>query len=71
MLEQFTPVRILEQIHARGNHRLYALTNWSQETFPIAQERFGFWNCLKALSFRAEKLAKPDPRIYTCCTVIG
>ncbi|MCB0547441.1 MAG: HAD family phosphatase [Phaeodactylibacter sp.] len=58
-------VRILEQIHARGNHRLYALTNWSQETFPIAQERFGFLELFEGIVVSGrEKLAKPDPRIY-------
>lgn len=60
-----TSVRILEQIHAHGRHRLYALTNWSQETFPVAQERFGFLELFEGIVVSGrEKLAKPDLRIY-------
>ncbi|MCB0586187.1 MAG: HAD family phosphatase [Phaeodactylibacter sp.] len=58
-------VRILEQIHARGAHRLYALTNWSHETFPVAQERFGFLQLFEGIVVSGqEKLAKPDHKIY-------
>ncbi|MCB0558839.1 MAG: HAD family phosphatase [Lewinellaceae bacterium] len=58
-------VNILEQIHARGRHRLYALTNWSQETFPIAQERYGFLDLFEGIVVSGqEKLIKPDTRIY-------
>lgn len=58
-------VRILEQIHARGAHRLYALTNWSHETFPVARERFGFLELFEGIVVSGqEKIIKPDPRIY-------
>jgi len=33
---------IFTELKSGGEHHLYALTNWSQETFPIAQERYGF-----------------------------
>ena len=58
-------VELLEQIHARGQHRLYALTNWSQETFPVAQERYDFLQLFEGIDVSGqEKLIKPDPLIY-------
>lgn len=58
-------VEILRNLKTRGYH-IYALSNWSAETFPIAQERYGF---LQAFDGRVisgeEKLVKPDPLIYT------
>jgi 2-haloacid dehalogenase len=56
---------ILRRLHAQERPRLYALTNWSAETFPIAWERY---DCLRLfegiLVSGIEKLKKPDPRIY-------
>ena len=44
---------------------LYALTNWSQETFPIALERFRFMGWFRGVVvYGREGLVKPDPRIY-------
>ncbi len=58
-------VGILEQIHARGRHRLYALTNWSHETFPVARQYFDFLQLFEGIVVSGEeKLIKPDPRIY-------
>jgi 2-haloacid dehalogenase len=57
-------VAILEELKARGL-RLYALTNWSYETFPIARQRFDFLNWFQDIVISGEvKLAKPDPRIF-------
>jgi 2-haloacid dehalogenase len=57
-------VQILAQLRARG-HRLFALTNWSAETFPVAQGRFPFLQWFEDIVVSGEvKLAKPDPRIY-------
>lgn len=45
--------------------RLYALTNWSQETFPLARERFDFLGWFEGIVVSGEeKLIKPDPEIY-------
>ena len=42
-----------------------ALTNWSAETFPIAWERFAFLGWFEDIVVSgAERLAKPDPRIF-------
>jgi 2-haloacid dehalogenase len=44
---------------------LYALTNWSAETYPVALERFGFlaWFDGVVVSGR-ERVRKPDPAIF-------
>ncbi len=42
-----------------------ALTNWSAETFPVAQQRFGLLRRFAGvLVSGAERLAKPDPAIF-------
>ena len=57
-------VAILDQLKARGL-RLYALTNWSFETFPVARRRFDFLTWFQDIVISGEvKLAKPDPRIF-------
>ena len=35
---------LLRALHKQGKYKLYALTNWSAETFPFARERFHFLN---------------------------
>lgn len=58
-------VELLNRLHAQNSHRLYALTNWSHETFPIAVERFEFLQRFEGILVSGrEKLKKPDPRIY-------
>ncbi len=37
-------VEILHQLKKQDNLKLYALTNWSNETFPIAVEEYPFLN---------------------------
>jgi len=54
----------LEALRRRG-HRLYALTNWSAETFPVARRRYAFLSWFEDIVVSGEvKLAKPDPRIF-------
>ncbi|MGO1315520.1 MAG: HAD-IA family hydrolase [Cellulomonadaceae bacterium] len=49
----------------RAGVRVLALTNWSAETFPHAQERFGILDRFDGvLVSGAERLAKPDPAIF-------
>ena len=44
---------------------VYALSNWSAETFPFAQRRFEFLQWFRAIFLSAEvRLIKPDPRIF-------
>lgn len=57
-------VEILRELKTRGE-TLYALTNWSGETFPIALQRFEFLQWFEGILVSGvEKLAKPDPEIF-------
>lgn len=57
-------VAILETLKQRGR-RLYALTNWSAETFPVALERFDFLSWFEGIVVSGEiGLRKPDHRIF-------
>lgn len=58
-------VEILNELHARGHHHLYALSNWSAETFPVALERFQFLRLFKTILVSGrEKMIKPDPKFF-------
>jgi len=57
-------VEILGELRSRGTS-IYALTNWSAETFPLARPRFPFLEWFHGIVVSGEaKLAKPDPRIF-------
>ncbi|WP_434026079.1 HAD family hydrolase [[Pseudomonas] boreopolis] len=57
-------VAILHELRERGL-RLYALTNWSHETFPVARERFPFLRWFEGILVSGEeRLIKPDPAIF-------
>jgi 2-haloacid dehalogenase len=44
---------------------LYAITNWSAETFPLCQKRFEFLSWFRAIVVSgSEGVMKPDPRIF-------
>ena len=43
---------------------LYALTNWSAETFPVARERFDFLGWFEGIVVSGRVIAKPDPAIF-------
>jgi 2-haloacid dehalogenase len=60
-------VEILRKAIDNPNYRVYALTNWSGETFPIAQgmERFQFLHWFEGIVVSGdEKTRKPFPKIY-------
>ena len=57
-------VEILDQLRGRGL-RLYALTNFSRETWPIAKARFDFLSWFEDTIVSGEHgIVKPDPRIF-------
>jgi 2-haloacid dehalogenase len=57
-------VAILHELRDRGV-RLYALTNWSNETFPLAFERYAFLHVFEGIVVSgAERMIKPDPAIF-------
>ena len=58
-------VAILDEIRKKGSQRVYALTNWSNETFPYALDNFPFMHWFEGILVSGdEKLIKPDPAIY-------
>ena len=57
-------VDILNGLHEKGVP-LYALTNWSNETFHFAQALFPFLKFFKDIAISGvEMTKKPDPRFY-------
>lgn len=58
-------VELFKQLKETGKYKLYALTNWSAETFPIALERYDFlhWFDGRVVSGE-EKMRKPFPEFY-------
>jgi 2-haloacid dehalogenase len=57
-------VAILRDLHVAGVP-LFALTNWSAETFPLARERYEFLDLFDDVVVSgAEGVAKPDPAIF-------
>lgn len=58
-------VRILRELKESGHYRLYALTNWPAELFPIALDKFDFLEWFDGrLVSGEEKIRKPDPRFF-------
>ncbi len=56
---------ILKNLNDLNEVKLYALTNWSAETFPIAKRRFDFLNCFEGVVVSGEEFTrKPFSRIY-------
>jgi len=49
----------------KANYRLFGLTNWSAETFPIAFNLYPLFGEFEGIVISGvERLAKPDDRIY-------
>jgi len=58
-------VNILENLNTANTCNLYALTNWSAETFPIALNRYAFLQHFKGIVVSGEeKTRKPFAKIY-------
>ncbi|MEO6821557.1 MAG: HAD family phosphatase [Candidatus Nanopelagicales bacterium] len=57
-------VRILEELDQRGV-ALFAMTNWSAETFPFARENFRVLRRFRGILVSGEELlSKPDPAFF-------
>jgi 2-haloacid dehalogenase len=57
-------VEVLAELRAAGMP-LYALTNWSAETFVVARERFAFLEWFDGVVVSGEeRMIKPDPRFF-------
>ncbi len=58
-------VDILKAIKESEKYRLYALTNWSAETFPWALNTFDFLHWFEGIVVSGvEKIRKPNPAFY-------
>jgi len=58
-------VKILETLKATGKYKMYALTNWSERTFPWALKTFPFLHWFDGIVVSGvEKTRKPFPEIY-------
>lgn len=58
-------VEVLEKLKKSGKYKLYALTNWSSETFPIALKRFPFLSYFDGIVVSGkENDRKPFPSFY-------
>jgi 2-haloacid dehalogenase len=57
-------VAVLGELRSR-QVPIYALSNWSAETFPVALKRFEFLQWFQGIVISGDaKLVKPDPRIF-------
>lgn len=57
-------VEILRTLKKEG-WRLYGLSNWSAETFPMAQYDYGFLSLLEDIVISGDvKMIKPEPEIF-------
>lgn len=58
-------VEILKELRASKKYKLYALTNWSQETFPWVLSNFDFLNWFDGIVVSGkEKTRKPFPEFF-------
>ena len=63
--EHTETVEILRHLHDSKEHSIYSLTNWSNETFPVALKKFPFLSWFKGILVSGDVgLKKPDPEIY-------
>lgn len=58
-------VSLFRQFQDIGSFGLFALSNWSSQTFPLAQRRFPFLDEFDGLILSGnEGVIKPDPKIF-------
>lgn len=58
-------VDLLQALYDSKKYKIYALTNWSAETFPVALSRFNFLSLFEGILVSGEEgLKKPDPAIF-------
>lgn len=58
-------VGIFKELKESGRYNIYALTNWSAETFPVAKQRYDFLDWFDGIVVSGEeKMRKPTPEFY-------
>lgn len=56
---------LFNELKQSGKYKLYALSNWSAETWPIALSKYGFLNDFDGLVISGlEGIRKPAPQFY-------
>jgi len=62
-------VDVLKSFIDNPDYKVYALTNWSAETFPFARKKFTFLKWFDGILVSGEEnMKKPDPDIYDLIT---
>jgi len=62
-------IELLKRLKQKG-HRLYGLSNWSAETYPIARRKYDFFDLFDDTIISGEvKLVKPDPAIFNLALI--
>ncbi len=65
MLKGAIPETVEILFELKKKYKIYGLTNWSAETFPIALDRFEFFQVFDGILVSGEeKLIKPDKKIF-------
>ena len=58
-------VELLRRLKDSGKYKLYALTNWSAETLPVAMQRYDFLSWFDGIVVSGtEKMRKPASEFY-------
>ncbi len=58
-------VELLAEIKVSGKYKIFALTNWSAESFPVAVARYEFLNWFEGILVSGqENMKKPDHQIF-------
>jgi 2-haloacid dehalogenase len=58
-------VDILRRLKDSNQYKIYALTNWSAETFPVALQRYDFLSWFDGIVVSGtERMRKPAPEFY-------
>ncbi len=65
MIKRDLPQNVSVVRKLKQKYRLYGLTNWSAETFPIVFKRYSFFKLFDGIVISGEeKLIKPDKKIF-------
>ncbi|MBR4995498.1 MAG: HAD family phosphatase [Alistipes sp.] len=57
---------LIKRLKAAG-YRVYGLTNWSSETFPLVRDKYPIFDLMEGIVVSGEEhLLKPDAAIYNC-----
>jgi 2-haloacid dehalogenase len=65
MIKGCIPQNVTVLRELKEKYKLYGLTNWSAETFPIVFKRYSFFKLFDGIVISGEeKLIKPDKKIF-------